>query len=116
VEFEHEKAEYRSERKVLIRDIQPCEVIDFVASYTEKNKSGINIKYIKWGNELKSLSALLMRGLCDMKQKDICSELGNITQSHVSKLCLKGLRLINEKDDYKNIIRDFIQDRRKRAL
>lgn len=112
VEFRHERADYRTERQILVRNIKPVDVIEYVAAYTDQNKSGINIKYSKYGNELKSLCALLMRGLCDMKQKEICREIGNITQSHAARLCLKGLKLINEKDKYKNLIREFIEKRK----
>lgn len=108
-EFTHEKTEYRSERKPIIRNVTPCEVIEFVSAYTKQNKSMINIKYIKKCTEFKALSALLMRGLCDMKQKDICSEMGNITQSHAARLCTRGLDLINERDEYRNIISDFLE-------
>jgi putative transposase len=111
VEFRHERAEYRSERKILVRNRKASEVIDFVASYTKQDKGTINIKYIKKTMEFKSLSALLLRGVCDMKQKDICKEIGNITQAHAAKLCLKGVKLINEKNEYKNIIRDFIEQK-----
>jgi putative transposase len=108
-EFKHERAEYRSECKVLIRNANPIDVINFVAKYTKHNRSEINIKHIKSCIEFKSISALLMRGVCDMKQKDICREMGNITQSHASRLCLNGLYLINKKSEYKNIIYAFIK-------
>lgn len=110
-EFRHEKAEYRSERKVLFRNIRSGDVVDFVAEYTKQNRSCINIKYAKKCMELKCLSALLMRGLCGMGQKEICMEMGNITQSHASRLCLKGLSLINEREEYKNIVREFMARR-----
>jgi predicted nuclease of predicted toxin-antitoxin system len=66
---------------------------------------------VKKGIETKALCALLMRGLCNMDQKAICKEMGNITQSQASRLCLKGYNLINEKLEYKDIIRDFLQRR-----
>lgn len=110
-EFRHERAEYRSERRILVRNSRPSDVIDYVAGYTNQDKSSINIKYIKKTIELKSLCALLLRGICDMKQKDICRELGNITQAHASKLCLNGFKLTREKEEYKNIVREFIEKR-----
>jgi hypothetical protein len=54
--------EYRSERKILVRDIKPFEVIDFVASYKGQDKHIINIKYIKKVIEFKSLSTLFLKG------------------------------------------------------
>lgn len=111
MEFRHEKAEYRSERKILVRNVKPSEVVEFVASYTHKNNSCINIKYLKKNIEIKSLCALLMRGLCGMSQKDICSEMGNISQSQASRLSLKGYNLISENPEYRDIIKDFLQKR-----
>lgn len=110
-EFEHEKAEYRSERKVILRNVQPGEIVNFVVSYTKMDKSIINIKNIKDAEETRSLSALLMRGLCGMKEKDICSIFGDITQSYVSKLCLQGIKLINSKSEYKTIITDLVEQK-----
>lgn len=111
-EFKNEKTEYRSERKIIVRDVIPADVVNFVSAYTSQDRSCINIKYVKKVKELKSLSALLMRGLCSMKQRDICNEMGNITQSHASKLCLEGLKMINEREEYRNIIGDFISQKK----
>lgn len=110
-EFEHEKSDYRSERKIIMRNIMPGEVMSFVASYTHIDKSIIKIKNVKEIEETRSLSALLMRGLCGMKEKDICSVLGDITQSHASKLCLEGIKLISSRSEYKTIIMDLIQQK-----
>lgn len=111
-EFKNEKAEYRSERRIIIRNIVPADVVNFVSTYTNQDRSCINIKYIKRVKELKSLSALLMRGLCNMKQVEICGHMGSITQSQASKLCLEGFKLVNEKQEYRNIIVDFIKQQK----
>ena len=111
MEFKHERAEYRSERSILVRNITSREVVDFVSHYTNTDRSYINIKYVKTAAELKSLSAFLMRCLCDMSEKIICKEIGNITQSHAAKLCQMAVKLIEEKDEYKNIIKDFLEKR-----
>lgn len=111
MEYRNERAQYRSERKILARDSKPGDVIDFVSSYVKQDKAFIHVKYIKNAADMKALSAFLMIGLCNLKQKEICSEIGSITQSHVSKLCMKGLKIILEKDRYKNIINDFLYRR-----
>lgn len=108
MEYKNERAEYRSERNILIRDAKPCDVVNFVSSYIKQDKINIHVKYVKSAVDMKALSAFLMLGLCDMKQKDICREIGNITQSHVSRLCARGLKIISEDDRYKNIINDFL--------
>lgn len=107
-EFENAQSEYRSEREVLIRDFSPEAVTDFVSSFLGFNKDILFIKNSRANKELLALSILLMRGLCDMKIKDICKYLQNITQPSVSQLCFLGLSLINTKDSYSNIISNFL--------
>lgn len=114
MEFKSQRSEYRSEKYILVRNTTPDDVIDFVASYINQDKLKIKIKYIKNAVEIKALSALLMRCLCDMSQKLICSEMGNITQARVSKLCNIGLALIEEKSEFKNLIPDFLAERASR--
>ena len=108
MEFNNERAEYRSERRILIRDASPDDIIGFVSAYTRVDKSYVNIKYIKDAAEMKALCALLMRCLCDMSQKDICFWMGNITQSHAARLYNRGIKLVEENVRYKNIISDFL--------
>lgn len=99
VEFRHERAEYRSERTILARNYSPDKVIKYAATRLNKKPSDINIKYMK-ENSLKAICVFLLRNLCDMKEKNICEIIGNITQSHVSKLCNKGYKLILENENY----------------
>lgn len=108
IEFRYEKAEYRTERRILVREQKPHEVVRFVAKYIEQDMSCLNIKYSRRSSILKALSALLMRGICGMKQKDICAFMGNMTQANISRLCLKGIDLVSRKAEYRNIINDFI--------
>jgi hypothetical protein len=75
------------------------------------DKKYINIKYIKDVMEFKSLCAFLMKCLCDIKERDICNNMGNITHTHASRLCHMGIRLIEKKPEYKNIIQDFLSMR-----
>lgn len=110
-EFRHERSEYRTERKIIVRHYRPKDIVEFVAIYTKQSSSCINIKHTKKNIELKALTALLMRGLCNMKQKEICTFFGDVTQAYVSKLCLKGIDLVNKRDEYRDIIQNFI-DRR----
>lgn len=111
MEFRHEVAEYRSERKVLVRNISFEKVIEFTAFYTKIDKKYISIKYIKDVMEMKALSVFLMRCLCDMKEKDICRNIGNITQTYAARLCYMGMEFIKKKAEYSNIIQDFLAQR-----
>jgi len=108
VEFRHEKSQYRSERALLVRNYSPDKVINYAASCLNKKTGDINIKYIKDNKDFKALCAFLMNNLCNMKQKDICKVIGSITQSHASKLCNAGYRLVCDKEEYALILKNLI--------
>lgn len=110
VEFINDKTEYRSERKILVRDMEPEEVIEYVARIAGKSAIGIHVKNNRKTTEVKALSTLLMRSLCSLKCKDICGIFGNITIGRVSKLCSMGLEIMNSNEDYKDIIDRFVRD------
>lgn len=107
VEFEEEGSECRNERKILIRDISPKEVVKFIAQYTGANFN-IHIKFNHKHSKERSLCVLLMRSLCNFSFKEICHFIGNITISSVRRLCERGYKLITENDRYKTLIEDMI--------
>ncbi|KHO38924.1 hypothetical protein OR62_08915, partial [Clostridium tetani] len=110
LEFKDEKTEYRSERKVIIRNFDPQEILKFISKETGMNEIMFYIKNNKNSKIAKALAALLMRSLCNYRCRDICRILGNITQSRVSKLCSIGVELISTEDKYKNLINKFISE------
>ena len=109
VEFEDEKTEYKSERKIIIRDFKPEDIVEFVTSRMNIPKIKIYMKYSRNLVEAKALIVVLMRSLCNFKSSDICNILGNITQARVSKLSTIGIEFIGTKEKHKNIIEDFIK-------
>lgn len=109
VEFTNEKAEYRSERTVLIRDAKPEDIVAFVAAYMNKDEIDAHVKHIRASYEMKAISAFLMRNLCDMKLKDIGRFIGNVSEAYISKLCQNGYKLICERPEYRNIAKDFLK-------
>ncbi|QEK12789.1 transposase [Crassaminicella thermophila] len=109
VEFEKKNSEYRSQRRILVRDYTPERVISFVTEYTKVNKNKIYIKYNKKYTETRALCAFLMRCFCNFTQRQICSVIGNLSQSRVSKLCSIGLDIAFNNEKYGNIIEEFIQ-------
>lgn len=108
-EFENERTEYRSERKVLNRNFKTEDIIRYISEIMNINKFNLYLKYNKNLVNARALLVLLLRNLCNSSCKDICSILGNITQSRVSKLCYIGKDLVVSNDKYKNIISEFIQ-------
>jgi putative transposase len=110
LEFKGEKTLYKSERKLIVRDVKDQDIINYVAQKTHTDSIMLHMKNSRNTIEAKALSVLLMRNLCNYKCRDICKVLGNITQSRVSKLCSIGLSIIGDKPLYRNIISSFIQE------
>ncbi|WP_034868361.1 transposase [Clostridium lundense] len=108
IEFEDEKTHYNSERTILVRNFNPDDILHFISKKLSMPKIKLHIKNCKTSTKARALSVLLMRSLCDFNCKDICKILGNITQSRVSSLCSLGVDLIENEDNYKNIVSDFI--------
>lgn len=108
-EFEDEICQYRSEKSILVRNCAVEDIVKFVSQKTEINNVSINIKHCRRSTMMRAICVLLMRGFCDLKCKEICKILGNITQSRVSKLCAMGLEVIDKEEKYKDIIPEFIE-------
>jgi len=109
IEFEDKKTEYRSERRILVRNIEPEDIIKFIASRFNVSKFHIHMKFCRKLVNAKALTVVLMRSLCNFKSSDITSALGNITQARVSKLSTIGINLIETDSKYENIIEDFLK-------
>jgi putative transposase len=107
-EFEEEESEYRSERKILIRDFSMEAVVEYIANKFKIEKSLLHLKHQKELIPVRGILVLLLRNLCNASCRDICSLLGNITSSGVSKLSSVGVELVSNDDRYRNIISDFI--------
>ncbi len=108
VEFEDEKTEYKSERKIIVRDFDPKDIAKFIAEETGVNEVMLHVKNSRNTKVARALATLLMRSLCNYKCSDICKFLGNITQSRVSKLCCIGVDIISKDERYRDIINKFI--------
>lgn len=107
-EFCNEKSEYRSERKILVRNFSTDDILQYVVEIFKMKKSMFYLKYKKNITQAKGLLVLLLRNLCNVSCKDICNMLGNITSSRVSKLSSIGMDLINTDKNYENVINDVI--------
>jgi len=107
-EFESEKTEYRSERKILVRNYKNEDIIDFVAGKFNIPKIKLHMKFSREIIAARALLVILMRSLCNNKCSEICSALGNITAARVSKLSSIGIELISNNEGYRNIIEEFI--------
>ncbi|MGH4138873.1 transposase [Clostridium sp.] len=109
IEFKDEKTDYRSGRKILIRNFKSNDIIEFIALKMNIPKIHFNIKYSRKLVHARALAVVLMRSLCNFKSSDISGVLGNITQSRISKLSSIGIDLIETNEKYENIIAEFIK-------
>jgi len=107
IEFKDEKAEYKSGRKILLRNFKSENVIDFIAASLNISKFHLNTKYSRKFVGARALAVVLMRGLCNFKLIDISRMLGNITHSRISKLCSIGIELIETDENFQNIMLEF---------
>ncbi|NLY43792.1 MAG: hypothetical protein GX066_07465 [Clostridiaceae bacterium] len=74
--------EYRNERFILVRDLNPENVLSAVAGFLSiENVHFVKIKYSRQVSQFRAISAFLLRCLCDYRYKDICKVFGNICQS-----------------------------------
>ena len=109
VEFEDEKTDYNSERKILVRNFKSEDILEFIASIMNISRFHFHMKYSRKYVHAKALAVVLMRSLCNLKSSDITSTLGNITQARVSRLSTIGIGLIGTEEKYENIIGNFIE-------
>jgi len=109
IEFQNEKTEYRSERKILVRNHNEEEVVEFVSSKMNVPKAKLHAKQCRDIVNAKAMLVVLMRSLCNYKCNTICRILGNITQSRVSALSSIGINLIDTDEEFRNIFEDFIK-------
>lgn len=107
IEFQYEKSEYISDKKLIIRRIQPEKIIDFISRRMDSNVN-INVKFNHKNSEFRAICVLIMRSLCGLSHKEISNILGNVTSSNVGKLCNKGLDLINSNQYYSKIMDELI--------
>ena len=108
LEFQDERTEYRSGRKIFPRNFTSKDIIEFIASKMNISKILLSTKYSRKPLHARALTIVLMRSLYNFKSSDISSVLGNITQARISKLTSIGIELISVEKKYENIIEDFI--------
>lgn len=109
IEFEDEKTEYKSGRKIILRNYRYEDILEFLASKMSISKVLLHMKYNRKVVNARALSVVLMTSLCNLKSIDICNILGDITQAGISKLCNIGVDLITSDEKYQNIIDEFIE-------
>lgn len=109
VEFQDEKTEYKSVRKMFARNFKSEDIIEYIVSKMNISRIQLYTKYSRKIVQAKSLTVVLMRSFCNFNSSDISKTLGNITQSRISLLSTIGIDLIGTDKNYENIIEEFIK-------
>lgn len=109
IEFDSEGTRYVSERKVLYRDCSVEKIVDFLKNKINVSELTLMMKNCKKTVEQRAIFTLFVKCFCNYRNKDICSVIGNLTQSRVSTLCHIGMELISSKEKYKNLVPEFIK-------
>lgn len=107
-EFVNEKGGYKSERVYINRKHSADSATNFTANYFQSKKENLFVKYNKSLTKFRAISIYIMHIYCNLTFKEICSYIGNITLSQISRLHSEGIKIIDECDEYKDIGNKFI--------
>lgn len=96
--------EYRSERRIILRDIKPERIMEIVAQTLEVPlKECLLIKSRRAFKGFRTYTAFILRALGGLSYREICARMGNISQSGVADLCRRGYELLLEGGVYRGI-------------
>jgi REP element-mobilizing transposase RayT len=109
IEFEDEKTEYRSGRKLLVRNFKPEDVVKYIAEKFNIPELLLKTKFSRDLAEAKAILVFIMKSLCDINCIEICAILGNITQTRISKLSRIGVEAISKEERYREMVNGFIE-------
>ncbi len=109
VEFKNEGTEYVSCRRIIYRNADPDKIINYICRRMNLRRENIHVKYSRETMEAKAIVMYLMRCLCNFTCRDMCGNIGAITQSTASKYCIKGRELL-EQEKYRGLVDDFLRD------
>jgi putative transposase len=108
VEFKDEKSQYRSEYYPVVRNRSPEKVVEYVIAKTGIDRDWLRMKYNREATESKALCVFLMRSMCGLTYTEICSVVGNLSQTRVSSLTSLGIKVVYTNQSYKGFVEDFL--------
>ena len=106
-EFNTQKTHYKSDIRVINSRFKPEHIVEFIMKNFDRTFN-IHLKYDSNNIEYKALSVVLIKYYCNCTYKSIGHMIGNMTSSNVSRLCKKGLELIDSKNEYSFIFDDLL--------
>lgn len=95
-EFNKEQYQYKSYRKVLLRDKSPDKIVKLIAErYGLKNiKDEIMQRWKRSSMKVRAAVAYALTTYCGMGTKEVCEYMKNISGACLSKLCDRGFKLV----------------------
>lgn len=109
VEFENEGTFHLNEREVLLRDYSVKRITKFLADRLNISEINLRMKNSKDTLKQRALYAILMKCLCNYKNRDISRIMGNMSTSNVSVLCSLGRKLVSSGGEYYGLIDEFLE-------
>lgn len=106
-EFMDEGTEYVSTSKILYRECTAEKVGKFLEERINATKAVLLMRNSSKTVEKRAIYALFLRCFCNFSSRAICETMGSISQSRVSMLCSLGIDLVEEKEEYRNLMTDF---------
>jgi putative transposase len=96
--------DYRSERRIILRDIRPERIMEVVAQTLGVSiRECILVKSRRAFEGFRTYTAFILRALGGLSYREICFQMGNISLSGVADLCRRGYDLFLEGGVYRNI-------------
>lgn len=95
----------KNEKIYISRVLDPHIIISYVCNKFDVHSSSLHIKYNRNYTNLRAVCCFMLNSFSQLTQKEICSYLGNVSQSNVSQLITKGYKLLKET----TWIEDFIK-------
>ena len=104
------KNEYRSEKKFIVRDLQPDVLVKRILdALGNENSESIKNKYGRKSSNIRAFITYTMRILCGYKFRQVCEYIGNMTMSGITKLSMKGFYLTTREDRYRKAFETILQ-------
>ena len=102
--------EYISGREIILREVPPSKVISYISEKLMiPEKIGIITKGSRHLHNYRAFSAYVLRVLCGLGYKEICSNIYNITISGCHRLCNKGYELCKDETlPYRNVFDQLV--------
>ncbi len=101
--------EYVSGRNVMLRNRPVTSIISFISDKLQMNQlTGLQTKCRHKLTNYRAFTAYVLRVLCNLSYKEICTYLLNITITSCSRLCKKGYDLIHNDDFHMQIFNELV--------